>query len=57
MYRKESVAGVDIASEVFALDSTTISLSLKLFGWALGKLELVTYVVDKGCQIRRNTPK
>lgn len=36
LYGKEHIAGVDIVGEVFALDSTTISLSLKLFGWAPG---------------------
>jgi len=28
---------VDIRNEVFALDSTTVSLSLTLFSWAPGK--------------------
>jgi hypothetical protein len=37
MYASEPIANVDIDNEVFALDSTTISLSLKLFGWAPGK--------------------
>ena len=34
MYANEPVPNVDIKNEVFALDSTTISLSLKLFTWA-----------------------
>ncbi len=37
MYAKEPIPNVDIDNEVFALDSTTISLSLKLFSWAPGK--------------------
>lgn len=37
MYASESIPNVDIDNEVFALDSTTISLSLKLFSWAPGK--------------------
>jgi len=37
MYAKEPIPNVDIDNEVFALDSTTISLSLKLFNWAPGK--------------------
>ncbi len=37
MYANEAIAGVDIQNEVFALDSTTVSLSLKLFSWAPGK--------------------
>jgi hypothetical protein len=37
MYAKEPIPNIDIDNEVFALDSTTISLSLKLFSWAPGK--------------------
>lgn len=37
MYASEPIPDVDIDNEVFALDSTTISLSLKLFSWAPGK--------------------
>ena len=37
MYANNSIPNVDIDNEVFALDSTTISLSLKLFTWAPGK--------------------
>lgn len=37
MYTSEPIPDVNIDNEVFALDSTTISLSLKLFSWAPGK--------------------
>lgn len=37
MYANSPIPGIDIENEVFALDSTTISLSLKLFSWAPGK--------------------
>ena len=37
MYLNSPIPNVDIDNEVFALDSTTISLSLKLFSWAPGK--------------------
>ncbi len=37
MYANEPVPNANIDNEVFALDSTTISLSLKLFSWAPGK--------------------
>lgn len=37
MYANETIPDVNIDNEVFALDSTTISLSLKLFSWAPGK--------------------
>ena len=37
MYLNSPIPNVDIDNEVFALDSTTVSLSLKLFSWAPGK--------------------
>ncbi len=37
LYSKEPIPDVNIDNEVFALDSTTISLSIKLFSWAPGK--------------------
>jgi hypothetical protein len=37
LYADSPIANVDIDNDVFALDSTTISLSIKLFSWAQGK--------------------
>jgi signal peptidase I len=37
LYADSSIPDVHIKNEVFALDSTTVSLSLKLFSWAPGK--------------------
>jgi Domain of unknown function (DUF4372)/Transposase DDE domain len=37
LYADSPIPNVDIDNEVFALDSTTISLSIKLFSWARGK--------------------
>jgi hypothetical protein len=37
MYAKCPIPNVDINNEVFALDSTTISVSINLFTWAEGK--------------------
>lgn len=37
MYADCPIPNIDLENEVFALDSTTISLSLKLFCWAPGK--------------------
>jgi hypothetical protein len=37
MYAKYPIPNVDIDNEVFALDSTTISVSINLFTWAKGK--------------------
>ncbi|WP_414630778.1 DUF4372 domain-containing protein [Bacteroides sp. UBA939] len=37
LYVDSPIPNVDIENEIFALDSTTISLSIKLFSWAPGK--------------------
>src|SRR3546814_9333563 len=37
MYVNCRIPNIDVENEVFALDSTTISLSLKLFSWDPGK--------------------
>jgi hypothetical protein len=37
LYANSPIPNVDIDNNVFALDSTTISLSIKLFSWAQGK--------------------
>jgi hypothetical protein len=37
LYADNPIPNVDIENDVFALDSTTISLSIKLFSWAGGK--------------------
>uniref|UniRef100_UPI00321643E1 IS4 family transposase n=1 Tax=uncultured Draconibacterium sp. TaxID=1573823 RepID=UPI00321643E1 len=37
LYSENLIPNIDIDNEVFALDSTTISLSIKLFSWAQGK--------------------
>lgn len=37
LYSDNLIPNIDIDNEVFALDSTTISLSIKLFSWAQGK--------------------
>ena len=37
LYSDNPIPNIDINNDVFALDSTTISLSIKLFSWAHGK--------------------
>ena len=37
LYENQPIPKVDVENDVFALDSTTISLSIKLFTWAKGK--------------------
>jgi hypothetical protein len=47
---------VDIDNEVFALDSTTISLSLKLFSWAPGKYSRGAVKVHTLLDLRGSIP-
>lgn len=56
MYSKQGILGVDISNEVFALDSTTISLSLKLFGWAPGKYSRGAVKVHTLLDLRGSIP-
>jgi len=56
MYAKEPVPYVDIDNEVFALDSTTISLSLKLFSWAQGKYSRGAVKIHALLDLRGNIP-
>ena len=37
LYANSRISNIDIDNDIFALDSTTISLSIKLFSWAKGK--------------------
>jgi len=37
LYSNSQIPNIDIENDIFALDSTTISLSIKLFTWAEGK--------------------
>lgn len=37
LYSNSPIPNIDIDNDIFALDSTTISLSIKLFDWAKGK--------------------
>lgn len=56
MYENQPVPNVDIDNEVFALDSTTISLSLKLFTWAEGKYSRGAVKVHTLLDLRGNIP-
>lgn len=55
-YASEPIAGVDINNEVFALDSTTISLSIKLFSWAPGKYSRGAVKIHTLLDLRGNIP-
>jgi hypothetical protein len=56
IYAKEPIPNVDINNEVFALDSTTISLSLKLFSWAPGKYSRGAVKIHTLFDLRGNIP-
>jgi hypothetical protein len=55
-YASEPIAGVNINNEVFALDSTTISLSVKLFSWAPGKYSRGAVKIHTLLDLRGNIP-
>jgi len=56
MYLNSPIPNVDIDNEVFALDSTTISLSLKLFSWAPGKYSRGAVKIHTLLDLRGNIP-
>lgn len=56
LYASEPIPNVDIENEVFALDSTTISLSLKLFSWAPGKYSRGAVKVHTLLDLRGSIP-
>ena len=56
LYANTPIPNVDIENDVFALDSTTISLSIKLFGWARGKYSRGAIKVHTMLDLRGNIP-
>jgi hypothetical protein len=56
MYANYSVPNVDIDNDIFALDSTTISLSIKLFSWAGGKYSRGAIKVHTLLDLRGSIP-
>src|SRR3546814_14093805 len=56
MYVNCRIPTIDVENEVFALDSTTISLSLKLFSWAPGKYSRGAIKVHKLLDLRGSIP-
>jgi hypothetical protein len=57
LYADYPVPNVDIDHEVFALDSTTISLSINLFTWAEGKYSRGAVKVHTLLNLRGNIPE
>ena len=56
LYSDNSVPNVDIDNEILALDSTTVSLSIKLFSWAQGKYSCGTVKVHTLLDLRGSIP-
>jgi hypothetical protein len=56
LYANTPIPNVDIKNEVFALDSTTISLSIKLFSWASGKYSRGAIKVHTMLDLRGSIP-
>jgi hypothetical protein len=57
LYANFPVPNMDIDNEVFALDSTTISLSINLFTWAYGKYSRGAIKVHTLLNLRGNIPE
>ena len=56
LYANNPIPNIDIKNEVFALDSTTISLSIKLFSWAGGKYSRGAIKVHTMLDLRGSIP-
>lgn len=56
MYASEIIPNINIDNDVFALDSTTICLSIKLFGWAHGKYSRGAVKVHTLLDLRGSIP-
>lgn len=56
LYTDTPIPNVDIDNDVFALDSTTISLSIKLFSWARGKYSRGAIKVHTMLDLRGSIP-
>jgi len=56
LYADNPIPNVDIENDIFALDSTTISLSIKLFSWAGGKYSRGAIKVHTMLDLRGSIP-
>jgi len=56
LYAKSPIPNIDIKNEIFALDSTTISLSINLFSWAKGKYSRGAVKVHTLLDLRGSIP-
>ena len=56
LYENQPIPKVDLDNDVFALDSTTISLSIKLCTWAHGKYSRGAAKIHTALDLRGNIP-
>ncbi len=56
LYAENPIPNVDVDNEIFVLDSTTISLSIKLFSWAPGKYSRGAVKVHTMLDLRGSIP-
>ena len=56
LYSNSPIPNIDIDNDIFALDSTTISLSIKLFSWAEGKYSRGAVKVHTLLDLRGSIP-
>ena len=56
LYANTPIPNIDIENEVFAIDSTTISLSINLFSWAEGKYSRGAIKVHTVLDLRGSIP-
>ena len=57
LYADSSIPNIDIKNEVFALDSTTVSVSINLFTWAQGKYSRGAVKMHTVVDLRGNIPE
>jgi hypothetical protein len=57
LYANKRIKGIDIRNEIFALDSTTISLSINLFKWAHGKYSRGAIKIHTMIDVRNSIPE
>jgi hypothetical protein len=57
LYANRSIPNIDLDNEIFALDSTTISVSINLFTWAQGKYSRGAVKMHTLIDLRGNIPE
>lgn len=56
MYSKASIPNINLENEIFAIDSTSISVSINLFEWAQGKYSRGAVKMHTSINLRGNIP-